>query len=222
MSFWEPIWLSLKLAACTSIILFVIAVPITYWLSLSKSIWKPLVETIITLPLVLPPTVLGFYFLMVFGTGNPFGAWLEEHLGMRFVFSFEGLVLASVIYSFPFMVQPIQNALSSLPKGIRETAWVYGKGKWKTLFQVLLPSIRPSILSAVILTFVHTMGEFGMVLLIGGSIPGETRLASIAIFEEVEALNYANAHSYSLILISFAFVIVLILNVVKSAKKTVL
>lgn len=211
---WGPIILTLKLAAVTTAILFCLAIPLAYWLSHTRSGLKPIVETLVSMPLVLPPTVLGFYMLLAFSPGNAFGNWLDEWLGIRLVFSFAGLVLASVLYSLPFMVHPIQSGLSSLPRSLSEAARVMGKSKWTTLRKVLLPNIRPSLLTGIVLTFAHTIGEFGVVLMIGGNISGKTKVASIAIYDEVEALNYGAANGYSLVLLALSFITLLVVYLV--------
>lgn len=202
---WQPIILSLELALVTTVLLFVVAVPIANWLAESKSRIKPVVESIISLPLVLPPTVLGFYLLVAFSPNNAFGNWLQNTIGIQLIFSFSGLVLASMIYSLPFMVQPIQAGLSGLSSNMKESSCVLGKSRFTTLLKVLLPNIKPSILTAMVLSFAHTMGEFGVVLMIGGNIPGVTKVASIAIYDEVESLNYTAAHQYALILLLLTF-----------------
>lgn len=206
---WAPIILTFKLALVTTVILLLLSIPLSYWLSISKSRFKPVIETLVSMPLVLPPTVLGFYFLLAFSPGNSFGLWLNEWLGLKLVFSFTGLVLASVIYSLPFMVHPIQSGLESLSTTLSEAAYVMGKTKSETLFQVLLPNIKPSILTGIVLAFAHTVGEFGVVLMIGGNIPGETKVASIAIYDEVEAMNYGAANFYSIVLLVITFSILL-------------
>lgn len=206
---WTPIILSLELALVTTLVLLIIALPVSKWLSETNSKIKPVVEALISLPLVLPPTVLGFYLLIAFSPNNAFGTWLEQTLGLQLIFSFPGLVLASVLYSFPFMVQPIQAGLSNLPINMKESSYVLNKGKWETLFRVLLPNMKASILTALVITFAHTIGEFGVVLMIGGNIPGATKVASIAIYDEVESLNYAAAHQYALILLLLTFSILI-------------
>ncbi len=206
---WQPIFLSLKLALVTTILLFFISVPISNWLASSKSRIKPVIEALISLPLVLPPTVIGFYLLLAFSPNSSLGGWLKETLGLELIFSFEGLVLASMIYSLPFMVQPIYGALSKLPPSLKEASYVLGKSKWTTLLKVLLPNIKPAILTGLVLSFAHTIGEFGVVLMIGGNIPGETKVASIAIYDEVESLNYGLANAYSLVLLALCFGILL-------------
>nr|WP_294871346.1 molybdate ABC transporter permease subunit [uncultured Pedobacter sp.] len=215
-----PIFLSLKLACVTTLILFVIGLPIAYWLSGRSSIPKLIIEAIITMPLVLPPSVLGFYLLLVFSPKNALGKWLQEHFDIHLVFSFEGLILASVIYSLPFMVSPLKSAFIHLPVSIKEASYTMGKSKFETLWHILLPNIKSSLLTAAVLTFAHTLGEFGVVLMIGGNIPGVTKVASIAIYDSVESMDYANANYYSLILFSITFVIVLAVFIFnrKSAK----
>lgn len=211
---WQPILLTLQLAGITTVILLLIGLPLAYWLAYSRFRLKAVVETLVSMPLVLPPTVLGFYLLLAFSTNSPLGHWLEESLNLKFVFTFEGLVLASVIYSLPFMVQPLQAGFSSVPDRLREAARVLGKSQIVTMFQVLIPMIKPSILTALVLTFAHTTGEFGVVLMIGGSIPGATKVASIAIYEQVEANHYESAHNYSLILLGLSFAILLVVYLV--------
>ncbi|MEM1320296.1 MAG: molybdate ABC transporter permease subunit [Bacteroidota bacterium] len=204
---WSPIILTFQLACVTTLILLLVGIPLAYWLAYTRSRLTPIFETLVSMPLVLPPTVLGFYFLIAFSPANAFGRWLDEWLGLRLVFSFEGLVIASVIYSLPFMVHPIQSGFSNLPASLREAAAVLGKTRLTTLFRVLLPNIKPSLLTGIVLAFAHTIGEFGVVLMIGGNIPGKTKVASIAIYDEVEALNYSLANAYSLFLFAVTFTI---------------
>jgi molybdate transport system permease protein len=206
-----PLWLTLKLALSTTLILFIIAVPLANWLTRDKGVFKVVVQTIVSMPLVLPPTVIGFYLLLAFSPANAFGHWLEEWFNIRLVFSFSGLLIASVIYSLPFMVHPIQSGLSSLSPSLKEASYSLGKTKWQTLFKVLLPNIKPSLLTGIVLTFAHTVGEFGVVLMIGGNIPNKTRTASIAIYDEVDAFHYHSANVYAGILLALSFVILLVL-----------
>lgn len=206
---WEPLILTFKLAFVTTLILLVVSIPLAYWLSHSKTKIKPIIETLVSMPLVLPPTVLGFYLLIAFSPSNAFGNWLNEWLGIRLIFSFEGLVFASIIYSLPFMVHPIQSGFSNLSSSLKEASYVLGKSKFTTLFKVLLPNIKTSLLTGIVLAFAHTVGEFGVVLMIGGNMPGKTKVASIAIYDEVEALNYSAANTYSLILFALTFIILL-------------
>lgn len=206
---WRPLILTFQLAIVTTVILLVISIPLAYWLERSKSKLKPIIETLVSMPLVLPPTVLGFYFLIAFSPNNAFGNWLNDWLGIKLVFSFLGLVIASLIYSLPFMVHPIQSGLASLPDSIAEASYSMGKSKWETLLKVQLPNIKSSLLTGIVLAFAHTIGEFGVVLMIGGNIPGKTKVASIAIYDEVEALNYSVANNYSIILFLITFAILL-------------
>ena len=209
MIFWQTIWLTFKLALVTTVILFVLSVPLAFWLSQTRSKLKPIIETLVAMPLVLPPTVIGFYLLVAFSPNNAFGRFLDEILGLKLVFTFEGLVVASIIYSLPFMVQPLHSGLANLPASLTEASLVLGKTRFYTLLKVLLPNIKPSIISGIVLAFAHTVGEFGVVLMIGGNIPGKTKVASVAIYDEVEALNYSLANKYSLFLFVLAFLILL-------------
>lgn len=206
---WQPLFLTFRLALVTTLLLLVISIPLSYWLAHTKSKMKPIIETLVSMPLVLPPTVLGFYLLVAFSPSNAFGSWLNEYLGIQLIFSFKGLVIASIIYSLPFMVHPIQAGFSNLSSSITEASYLLGKSKTKTLFKVLLPNIKPSLLTGIVLSFAHTIGEFGVVLMIGGNMPGKTKVASIAIYDEVESLNYSAANTYSLILFAITFSILL-------------
>lgn len=211
---WQPLIVTFKLAFITTLLLLFISIPLAYWLAYSKSKLKPIIETLVSMPLVLPPTVLGFYLLLAFSPSNAFGRWLDQYLNLQLVFSFEGLVIASIIYSLPFMVHPIQGGLAGLSNSLREAAYLLGKSKWTTLVKVLLPNIRPALLTGIVLAFAHTVGEFGVVLMIGGNIPGKTKVASIAIYDEVESLNYAQANTYSMILFALTFSILLLVYLV--------
>ena len=208
--------LTFQLAALTTALLFLLGLPLAYWLAYSKNKLKPIIETLVSMPLVLPPTVLGFYLLIAFSPANTFGNWLDETLGLRLVFSFEGILLASMLYSLPFMVHPIRSGLQSLSPSLKEASYVLGKSKFITLINVLLPNIKPSLLTGITLAFAHTIGEFGVVLMIGGNIPGQTKVASIAIYDEVEALNYVAANSYSLVLFCITFIILLAVYIFNS------
>ncbi|MCF6223594.1 MAG: molybdate ABC transporter permease subunit [Flavobacteriaceae bacterium] len=211
---WTPLILTFKLAFITTVLLLIIAIPLSYWLAYTKSRVKPLIETLVSMPLVLPPTVLGFYMLIAFSPSNAFGSWLDEWFGLRLIFSFEGLLLASIIYSLPFMVHPLQAGFSNLPNNLKEAAYVLGKSKTATLFMVLLPNIKKATITGVVLAFAHTIGEFGVVLMIGGNISGKTKVASIAIYDEVESLNYDAANNYSLILFAITFIILLMVYLI--------
>ncbi len=204
-----PFWLSFRLALTVTVILFVIAVPVAWWLGRTRSRLKPIVEAVVALPIVLPPSVLGFYLLYALSYDSPLGAFFERALGVKLVFSFTGLVIASCFYSFPFMVQPLQSGFEHLNPRMLEAAFLAGKGSLQTLFRVALPNIRPALISALVITFAHTVGEFGVVLMVGGSIPGETRVASVAIYEMVETMDYTQAHLYSALLLAMSFSILL-------------
>jgi len=203
----EPFILSFKLALTTTIILFIIALPLAWYLSQTKSKIKPLLEALTALPIVLPPSVLGFYILYTLSLNSPIGSFFDEYLGIKLVFNFTGLVVASCFYSLPFMVQPLQSGFESLNKNMLEASYISGKSKFTTLFNVALPNIKPALLTAIIITFAHTVGEFGVVLMVGGSIPYETKVASVAIYEYVEVLDYANAHIYSAIMLIMSFIV---------------
>jgi len=191
-----PFMLSFKLAGITTIILFIVSLPISWYLSQTSSKIKPFLETITSLPIVLPPSVLGFYILVLFAPLN-------------LAFTFQGLVIASCFYSMPFMIQPLQNGFNSLNKNMLEASYISGKNKIITIFKVALPNMKSSIITAVIITFAHTIGEFGVVLMIGGNIPNETKVASIAIYEMVEIMDYKNAHIYSAIMLIISFLVLL-------------
>jgi molybdate transport system permease protein len=217
---YQPLWLTLKLALVTTGCLLLVGIPIATGLAKSKSKLKPFLEAIISLPLVLPPSVLGFYLLLTFSPANGLGKLLESWFSIRLVFSFPGLVISSIIYSLPFMVHPVQAGLEALPASLREASQTLGKSSWQTFTQVLLPNIKPALLTGTILTFAHTLGEFGLVLMIGGNIPGVTRVASIAIYDEVESLNFSAAHIYAgiLLIISFSILITVYLTNRKLSK----
>jgi molybdate transport system permease protein len=201
-----PLWLSAKLALTTTLILIVLGAPLSWWLSQSRSRWQPLVQTIVAMPIVLPPTVLGFYLLIVLGPNGAIGAWWVKVTGDTLTFSFSGLVIASCIYSLPFAIQPMQSAFESLPRKNLEAAWMLGASRLDAFFSVAVPLSLRGFLGAAVLSFAHTLGEFGVVLMVGGNIPGETRVVSIAIYDQVEILDYGSAHQLSLVLITFAFV----------------
>ena len=205
----QPLWLTFKLAALTTLILCVIGIPFAYWMAHTKVRFKPVLEALVSMPLVLPPSVLGFYLLLLFNPQGGFGHFVESFIGIKLAFSFAGLVVASVIFSFPFLVHPVQSGFQSLPDSLSEAAYTLGKSRWQTFVRVLLPNIKPSLLAGIVLSFAHTIGEFGVVLMIGGNLPGETKVAAIAIYDEVESLNYAAANFYALVLFSVCFIILL-------------
>ena len=192
-----PLWLTLRLALLTTVLLLIVSIPLSYWLAYSRFRLKAVVESLVSLPLVLPPTVLGFYLLLAFSPEHGPGHFLNQHFNIRLAFTFPGLVIASLLYSLPFMVHPIRSGFRSLPPSLKEAAYTLGKSRWETLIRVLLPNIRPALLTGVVLAFAHTLGEFGVVLMVGGNIPGETRVVSIAMYDEVQSLNYHNANVYA-------------------------
>jgi molybdate transport system permease protein len=204
-----PFILSFKLAGITTLILFIVSLPLAWWLSQTHSKSKPFVEAITALPIVLPPSVLGFYILWALSHNSPIGQFFDELFGIKLVFNFTGLVVASCFYSLPFMVQPLQGGFESINKTMLEASYISGKSKFETLFRVALPNIKPALLSAVIITFAHTVGEFGVVLMVGGSIPEETKVASVAIYEFVEIMDYKMAHIYSAIMVFISFIVLL-------------
>jgi len=206
---WGPLILTFKLAFITTGLLLALGIPLAYWLAFSRFRFKFLIEALVSMPLVLPPSVLGFYLMLAFSPRNFFGNFLDEYLNLQLVFSFEGLVFASIIFSLPFMVHPIISGFQSVPVNIQEAAYTLGKSKFSVLKNILLPNIKPNLLSGIVLSFAHTIGEFGVVLMIGGNIPDQTRVASIAIYDEVEALNYHTANFYALVLFIISFTILI-------------
>jgi len=206
---YEPFILSFKLASLTAFILFMVSLPLAWYLSQTKSKIKPFIESITALPIVLPPSVLGFYILWALSANSPVGSFFEEYFGVKLVFNFTGLVVASCFYSLPFMVQPLQNGFESINKNMLEASYIAGKSKLETVFKVALPNMKPALITAIIITFAHTVGEFGVVLMIGGSIPGETKVASVAIYEMVEIMDYSAAHVYSAIMVGISFLVLL-------------
>jgi molybdate transport system permease protein len=204
---WQAIWLSVRLSACTTAVLLVVGVPLAWWLAFSGRRWKFLVEAVVALPLVLPPTVLGFYVLVAIGPHSPVGALYGKLTGGMLPFSFQGLLLASVLYSMPFTVQPVAAAFAGVDRGLIEASWCLGVSRFTTFRRVVAPLSRRGIATGAILTFAHTMGEFGVVLMVGGNIAGVTRTVSISIYDQVQALDYAAATGTSLFLLAFAFVV---------------
>jgi molybdate transport system permease protein len=215
----QPFILSFKLALTTTVILFLIALPFSWYLSQTKSKCKPFLEAISALPIVLPPSVLGFYILYALGQHSPLGAFLKETFDIKLVFSFAGLVIASCFYSFPFMVQPLQSGFESLNKNLLEASYTSGKSRLETIVRVALPNIKPSLVTALIITFAHTVGEFGVVLMVGGSRPNETLVASVAIYEFVEIPDYFSAHVYSAIMLLINFTILTLVYIFNSKQK---
>ena len=208
-----PLVLSFQLAAITTVILVVISTPIAWWLARTSSRLKPFVQTTVALPIVLPPTVMGFYLLILLGPGGAIGSWWVELTGSALTFSFAGLVIASCLYSLPFAVQPLVNAFESLGNRNLEAAWTLGASRLDAFFSVAVPLSLRGYLGAIVLSFAHTLGEFGVVLMVGGNIPGETRVISIAIYDQVESLNYSAAHQLSATLLVIAFAVLLMMFV---------
>lgn len=200
-----PLWLTIKLGLVTVAVLIVIATPLAWWLSQTKSRSKSAFEAIVALPIVLPPTVIGFYLLVLLGPNGAIGQHWVSLTGEALTFSFAGLVIASVIYSLPFVVQPLQNGFEALGRGVMEAAATLGARPLDAFFSVAVPLAARGYLTAMVMGFAHTLGEFGVVLMVGGNIPGETRVISIAIYDHVESLDYAMAHRLSAVLLIFAF-----------------
>jgi molybdate transport system permease protein len=204
---WQAIWLSLRLSLATTAILLALGIPIAAWLAFSRWRWKFLAEAVVALPLVLPPTVLGFYILLAIGPRSPLGALYAKLTGGMLPFSFQGLLLASVLYSLPFTVQPVANSFASVDRGLIEASWCLGVSRFATFRRVVLPLSLRGIATGAILSFAHTMGEFGVVLMVGGNIAGVTRTVSISIYDQVQALDYAAATQTSLFLLGLSFAV---------------
>ena len=201
---WQAARVSLLLALMTAVVLLPFGIVLARWLARTRWGAKPALEALLMLPLLLPPTVIGFYLLVLLGRGSMAGDWLARHLGLQLVFSFEGLLLASVLVNLPFMVQPLQRSFSAIPHQLREAAWVSGLGHWQTFLKIELPLAWPGLLAGIALTAAHTLGEFGVVLMVGGSIAGETRTLSISIYDRVQAFDLAGAHIMALSLVLFS------------------
>ena len=202
---WTAIRLTFQLAACTTAILFVLGLPLAYWLASTRFRGKFLIDAAVALPVVLPPTVVGFYILWATGPRSPVGQFYESATGGMLPFSFVGILLASVLFNVPFAVRPFASAFAAVDRRLVEASWCLGVSRIKTFFRVVLQLSWPGILTGLVLTFAHTVGEFGVVLMVGGSIPGVTRTISISIYDNVQAMNYAAAHQTSLALLAFAF-----------------
>lgn len=199
--------LSLKLSAATAAVLVALGLPLAAWLAFSTARWKPLVEAVVALPIVLPPTVLGFYVLLLLGPHGPVGRAVDSLFGARLPFTFEGLLVASVLYSLPFAVQPFAASFASVDRSLLEAAASLGASRFRTFLRVVLPLSRAGVVTGVVLSFAHTLGEFGVVLMIGGNIPGETRTVSVAIYDHVQALDYDSAGATSLVLLAVSFAV---------------
>jgi len=219
VAFYETLLLTAKLAAWTTAILLLIGFPVAYFLAYRRFFLKPLVEALISMPLVLPPTVLGFYMLVAYSPQNAFGRFLEQNFDLRLAFSFEGVLLASVLFGLPFMIQPLQNGLISIPYSLKEASCTLGKSGFTTFLRVLVPNMRPSVITAIAMTFAHCIGEFGVVIMVGGNMPGETRVASIAIYDEVQSLNYETANRYSFVLFLVSILILTLIYSINGKKK---
>jgi len=209
--FFQPFGLSIKLAVCATVILLIVGIPVAYFLTYSRFRLKTVLQSLISMPLVLPPSVLGFYLLVAFSPNYWFGKTLRDWLDVQLPFSFAGILVASIIFNLPFMVNSIQAGFQNLPQSLRDASYTLGKSSWQTLTKVLLPNIKPALLTGICLTFAHTIGEFGVILMIGGNIPGKTRVASIAVYDEVQALNFDKANQYALFLFIFSFLILLLI-----------
>lgn len=209
---WAAITLTLELASVTTVLLLVLCTPLAWWLAHTASLWKGPIGAVVALPLVLPPTVIGFYLLVTMGPHGPIGQF-TQWLGLgRLPFTFPGLVVGSVIYSLPFAVQPLQRAFEGLGSRPLEVAATLGASKMDTFFSVVLPMARPGFITAAVLSFAHTVGEFGVVLMMGGNIPGVTRVVSVQIYDHVEAMEYAQAHWLAGGMVVFAFIVLMLLN----------
>ncbi|MEM7691267.1 MAG: molybdate ABC transporter permease subunit [Pseudomonadota bacterium] len=208
---WQALLLSLQLSATTTVLLLMLGTPLALWLAKSESVFKTLCESIVALPLVLPPTVLGFYLLIALSPDSLLGQWWQASTGQNLAFSFSALVIGSCIYSLPFVVQPLQQAFSAVPKTVKDASATLGASPWDQFWSLTVPLCRRAFVLAGALGFAHTLGEFGVVLMIGGSIPGETRVLSIALYEYVEVLDYASAHRLSFVLLSASLVLLFFL-----------
>ncbi len=207
---WTALWLTLQLALTTTIILMLVCLPLALFMARWQSPWKILAEAIATLPLVLPPTVLGYYLLVAFSPQHFFGQWYAGVFDQSLAFSYQGILIASLIYSLPFALRPLQQAFELQGQKLSDSAALFGLSPTQTFFKVLLPNIRPAVLGAATLCFAHTIGEFGVVLMIGGNIPGETQVVSVALFDHVENLELQQANHLALLLLVFSLVVVLL------------
>jgi molybdate transport system permease protein len=215
-----PFWLSLRLALTTTLVLLILGTPLAWWLARTRSPARPVIEALVTLPLVLPPTVLGFYLLLLLGPRGPLAPLLQL-LDLRLVFSFTGLVVGSVIFSAPFVVNPLKDAFEAIPRGQLETAATLGAGPFDRFRSVTLPLAVSGFVTAAVLGFAHTLGEFGVVLMVGGNIPGETQVLSIAIYDRVEQFDYRAAQLYSVSLVAFSFAVLVALHWARRSRDAV-
>jgi molybdate transport system permease protein len=212
---WQSLSLTLRLAAITTVVLGLIGLPLAHWLNTTRWRLAPALETLVARPIVLPPTVIGFYLLVAFSPLHPPGSWWRDGTGAPLAFSFTGLVIASVIYSLPFAVQPFQAALRAVPRDLLDAGQALGAGPVRVFLRLHLPLARRGITAGLTLGFAHTLGEFGVVLMIGGSIPGVTRVASIALYDEVQALDYPQAHAFAAVLLALSFALLLIVTLLQ-------
>lgn len=206
---WQALWLTLRLAAITTLVLGIVGLPLARWLNATRSRWGAVLETLVALPIVLPPTVIGFYLLVAFSPQHPPGSWWRDATGAPLAFSFTGLVIASVFYSLPFAVQPFQAALRAVPRELLDAGAAHGASPWRVFLRLHAPLAWRGIAAGLTLGFAHTLGEFGVVLMIGGSIPGVTKVASIALYDEVQALAYPTAHAFAATLLVLSFALLL-------------
>jgi molybdate transport system permease protein len=204
---WQALWLTIELAVVVSAILFLIGLPLASWIAFSRWRWKFLIEALVALPIVLPPTVLGFYVLVALGSRSPLGRMWQSLTGHTLAFTFTGLAIGSVLYSLPFAVQPFASAFSSVDRKLLAASATLGASPLRTFFRVIVPLSTPGLVTGLVLSFAHTMGEFGVVLMIGGNIPGVTRTVSIDIYDQVQAANYAAANAMALLLLGFCFAV---------------
>ena len=212
---WQSLALTLRLAAITTLVLGLIGLPLAHWLNITRTRFAPFLETLVTLPVVLPPTVIGFYVLVGLSPQHPPGSWWRDLTGQPLVFTFTGLVVASVFYSLPFAVQPFQAALRAVPRELLEAGTAHGAPPWRVFFRLHAPLAWRGIAAGLTLGFAHTLGEFGVVLMIGGAIPGVTKVASIALYDEVQRLDYASAHAFAATLLGLSFALLLVVTLLQ-------
>jgi molybdate transport system permease protein len=207
--FLQTFWISIKLAFLTTTFLFFVSIPVAYFLTYSPMRLKIILQALVSMPLVLPPSVLGFYLLLAFSPNYWFGNFLNQYFDIQLAFTFTGILIGSLIFNLPFMVNSIQTGFSNLPVSLKDASYTLGKSRWTTVTKVLLPNIKPAMITGICLTFAHTIGEFGVILMIGGNIPGKTRVAALAVYDEVQALNFDMANKYAFFLFIFSFVLLL-------------
>ncbi|PAW65562.1 MAG: molybdenum ABC transporter permease subunit [Opitutia bacterium Tous-C1TDCM] len=216
---WQSLWLTLRLAALTTLLLGLCGLPLAHWLNRTRSRLGPLLETLVALPIVLPPTVIGFYLLVAFSPQHPPGSWWRDATGSPLAFSFTGLVIASVIYSLPFAVQPFQAALRAVPRELLDAGAACGASPFRVFTRLQIPLAGRGIAAGLTLGFAHTLGEFGVVLMIGGSVPGVTKVASIALYDEVQALSYPQAHAFAAVLLVLSFALLLVVTLLQRRRQ---